>query len=92
MKTPRARNRTAVRIRRARTNWRTSVRSRTVFGLPRLGEGPLLAGIPTLEEAMRRIEGRPSFLDLLTPELLEEMRNHPEIDFLGSPDGPKRDF
>lgn len=51
-----------------------------------------LLGLPTIEEAERRLRSRPSFIASLTPEQIAMMDSTDEFDVLGSPNGPKRDF
>lgn len=47
-------------------------------------------GLPTIEEAERRLRSRPGFIASLTPEQIEEIMSTDEFEVLGSPNGPKR--
>jgi hypothetical protein len=51
-------------------------------------------GLPTIEEAERRLRSRPGFIASLTPEQLAAMEawDGPDPDVLGDPNGPKRTF
>lgn len=49
-------------------------------------------GLPTIEEAERRLRSRPGFIASLTPEQIAMMDATDEFDVLGDPNGPKRKF
>jgi len=51
-----------------------------------------LLGLPSLEEAERRLRSEPGFIASLTPEQIEAINGRDEFEVLGPRNGPKRKF